>query len=605
MKHIPFKKIVHIICLSPFVLVLATVLVVNTDLFNGSVTGKYFWFYGTMALASLSACIAVILYKKPFRFSLLDGITAAFACSVYVSALVWNDASQNTTKLALFTLLVTLYVGFRLVLHVFDRHTTLVVFVVCIVLTGLAEAVWGLRQLYGYTPSQHNLYKITGSFFNPGPYSGFLAVVFPFALYVLLHGAPVAVKNRQAVLRGTAAVTCIAILLVLPAAMSRAAWLGMIAGSVVVLYGYYAPRFSLKKYCLRHKKRMWIVGSAAVLFFAVACAGMYLLKKDSADGRLLIWKVSLKAAAEHPLGVGLGNFGNAYGNAQAAYMVSGSVSETEKYVADSPEYAFNEYLQIAVESGVASLLLFAVLLAAAYIRIVRAKNWAIAGALTALLVFAFFSYPFSVLPYLILFVFLLASHAHRQPPPEQALPCVVSRLPVVFLSVVCVALSIVCLRRQYPSYEAYKRWNANLFHSQGMIDKVLESYESFYPSLNDQTHYLFEYAQSLSKMEQYGKSNDILQRAVQLSGDPMLYNMMGKNHQALKEYAQAEACFVKAGQVVPNRLYPWYLLAKLYNEMGLHDKACEMATIVQTKEPKVHSTAVNEMREEVKRLCEK
>jgi hypothetical protein len=33
------------------------------------------------------------------------------------------------------------------------------------------------------------------------------------------------------------------------------------------------------------------------------------------------------------------------------------------------------------------------------------------GSLTALLVFAFFSYPFSVLPYLIVFVFLIAATA--------------------------------------------------------------------------------------------------------------------------------------------------------------------------------------------------
>jgi hypothetical protein len=39
-----------------------------------------------------------------------------------------------------------------------------------------------------FTASQHHLFKITGSFFNPGPYSGWLAMVFPMALgYAVLN----------------------------------------------------------------------------------------------------------------------------------------------------------------------------------------------------------------------------------------------------------------------------------------------------------------------------------------------------------------------------------------------------------------------------------
>ena len=89
---------------------------------------------------------------------------------------------------------------------------------------------------------------------------------------------------------------------------------------------------------------------------------------------------------------------------------------------------------------------------------------------------------------------------------------------------------------------------------------------------------------------------------MQISCDPMLYNIMGKNYQALNEYKQAETCFMKATHIIPNRLYPFYLLTKLYHEMGLQDKVNEMADMVQTKEPKVHSRAVEEMRQEVREL---
>ena len=43
------------------------------------------------------------------------------------------------------------------------------------ILYGVVEAVWGIRQVYGFTYSNHSLYALTGSFYNPGPYSGYLA----------------------------------------------------------------------------------------------------------------------------------------------------------------------------------------------------------------------------------------------------------------------------------------------------------------------------------------------------------------------------------------------------------------------------------------------
>jgi tetratricopeptide (TPR) repeat protein len=80
---------------------------------------------------------------------------------------------------------------------------------------------------------------------------------------------------------------------------------------------------------------------------------------------------------------------------------------------------------------------------------------------------------------------------------------------------------------------------------------------------------------------------------------------MGKNYQTLLQYELAEQCFRKAANLVPNRLYPHYLLAKLYHEMGLLEKAESEANIVMMKKPKVNSKAVEEMREEVRELIRK
>lgn len=56
--------------------------------------------------------------------------------------------------------------------------------------------------------------------------------------------------------------------------------------------------------------------------------------------------------------------------------------------------------------------------------------------------------------------------------------------------------------------------------------------------------------------------------------------------------------------MLPNRIYPYYLLAKLYacSEYRHPDKLEEMKRIVLTKKPKVMSTAIRQMREEVESL---
>lgn len=87
----------------------------------------------------------------------------------------------------------------------------------------------------------------------------------------------------------------------------------------------------------------------------------------------------------------------------------------------------------------------------------------------------------------------------------------------------------------------------------------------------------------------------------------MILNVMGKNSQELHCYEQAELSFYRAVHRLPSRIYPYYLLAKLYAEPDFYkpDKLKEVADSVLTKEPKVHSTAIDEMRSEVREILEK
>jgi tetratricopeptide (TPR) repeat protein len=664
---------------------LFTVFIIDNHLAHSVVSSQYFWLYFSMGLVSITTAIHSLINKQPFRISLTDCFVFLFTGSIFFSALVINNASANATKLVLLALLSALYFclrnvfvgGSRVILNQVQDAMTVNFICFFIILTGLIEAVWGLQQLYGFKPSQHAIFKLTGSFFNPGPYAGYLAVVFPLALYFWVKefrvkNEDLRVKSYTSEEFGKLAkkyitlsssllslITCIAIILVLPAAMSRAAWLAAIAGNIVVVI----PRLTRDR--LKNDKRLltgsmgwriksamtgglirgWRIKSAmTVLFVAIllsaSAAGMYYLKKDSADGRLLTWKVSLSVIARHPFGVGLGHFPGAYGDAQADYFSSGKASETEEYVAGNPEYGFNEFLQIAIESGVVALLLFIGMIVCAAKVLIKKKEWGILGALVALLVFACFSYPFSVLPFPILFVFLLAmsgddgtrmTQMGRICADNNFKSASIRLIRVISVPLFCLLVTVFCLVRQYPVYDAYKQWNrSRVYYQMGMYKETAKNYEPLYPYLNDQIKFVFEYGRSLSQLgindsqgiagrarndrqhdqgladqiphERLIESNKVLQRAMKISCDPMLYNIMGKNYQAMKEYELAEASLQKSTRIVPNRLYPWYLLMKLYIETGEDEKARKMADIVLTKEPKVQSTAVKEMRKEAGRV---
>lgn len=102
-------------------------------------------------------------------------------------------------------------------------------------------------------------------------------------------------------------------------------------------------------------------------------------------------------------------------------------------------------------------------------------------------------------------------------------------------------------------------------------------------------------------------SNRILQAALQVSGDPMILNVIGKNKQEMKNYESAEHWLMRATHRLPGRIYPYYLLAQLYADSTFYqrEKLERMVSIVLEKEPKVQSTAIRQMRQKAKELLKR
>jgi hypothetical protein len=287
--------------------------------------------------------------------------------------------------------------------------------------------------------------------------------------------------------------------LVLPVAMSRAAWMAGFGGCSVVVLHFIVRNRKIKNFIFSNKKKIILVASLAFIVTVAGGFGMYHLKKDSADGRTFIWKNTFTLIKENPFGVGIGNFSGSYGDVQAAYFESGKGTEDEERIAGNPEYAFNEYLQICAEQGIIIFVLFVCIILCVLILPQRhrhkGKRVATAASLVTLLIAAGFSYPFSVLPFLILLVFLLATNKWHADDADwrddrRFLKICVNLFHLRHLRAIIalsgVVITAFCLYHQYPVYKAYKTWNANrmYYHAEcsknqydemGLQDKVEET----------------------------------------------------------------------------------------------------------------------------------
>lgn len=463
-----------------------------------------------------------------------------------------------------------------------------------LILFGGVEAIGGLRQLYGFSASGHFRYALTGSFFNPGPYAGYLAMVLPLCLhhFVRFRDWKWLITSLK-IERAAAGVVGVLILCVLPATMSRSAWVAALIGCDWVMYMHRDSR-KWKLLWRRYKKRYVSWGIGIFLVLIVGGAGAFFLKPDSALGRLFLWKITCQAIANHPWGCDKG-FAFAYGEAQEAYFAKGDYAEWEERVAGSPEYAFNEYLELTLTQGPAICIMLIVITFACLWAGTQFRRYGVCGAIVTLLVFSFSSYPMHLPAFIVAYVCLL-------------LACGIG--DIIAKPVILSACLIIWTGGFHDKWQqekdACRDWvNARILYHAGAYTAANAAYDKLYPQLREKGTFLFEYGHSLHKAGFYNESNKYLDKALVYCADPMILNVIGKNYQALRCYNWAEELLLASVHRLPGRIYPYYLLAKLYAEPEFlnREKFEEMKRIVLMKAPKVHSTAIEEMRREVEEIA--
>lgn len=483
------------------------------------------------------------------------------------------------------------------------------------------EMYLGVCQLLGLRSSNHSLYAITGSFQNPGPYGGFLAICISLLTAYHVKYNNQTQKHISKLLYWGASTIAIVALIILPSTQSRSAILALGCGMILLAFGTERIRVKIKPFLKRYG--LWLT-----LGLAIIGAGAYLFKKPSADGRLFMDKICIKAMCENGWkGAGIGHFGGAYGKAQASYFKKQieekgkddldwrAINEHDRMTADCPDNAFNEYLFIGVEAGPITMLLFiGIIISAIIISFKRGTIWCYG--MTAFAVFALFSYPLHVKQFQIIFPIILAAcvsdrqqNAEDQSgdKEESLFKNKYNLAGIITMVVFLLSLSTFIIVK-LPEVRLYKQaetaWKkAERWHNMEYYEYVVEDCDTLFPYMKNDYRFLFAYGQSLNKTGNYEKSDSILRMGTEISSDPMFWNVMGNNSLALGKYREAEDRYKHAFYMVPNRLYPLYLLAKLYHIEDDTTQFSYMVNRIELFKPKVKSAHTEHLLFEITEIC--
>jgi tetratricopeptide (TPR) repeat protein len=520
-----------------------------------------------------------------------DALLAGLVVLLTVFYLMEQSASSEVYMFFVWSM-TAVYLLSRIVLTIAPRVACYALLAAVAVFC-LKESYIGLMQILGHFRSNHYMYACTGSFNNPGPYGGFLAVC------ICVLGA-YAIKGRNKLFRSISGITSLIALILLPSTMSRTAMLAVGCVAFLLLASTDVGKTIFKKY------RIWLI-----LAVVIASSGAYMLKKPSADGRFFMNRISIIAINSNGMdGACLGRFGAAYGEAQARYFgermtQSGddtdwtALKESDRLTADCPQYAFNEYLQLGVEGGPVVMLFFiSLIITAITVSYKRGDIWCYG--LLALSVFAMFSYPLHIVQFQVLLAVLLAVCA--TPRSEGILGGSVLMAVALIISLLFLISRLPWMNRLKEASEAWKK--TERWYNMEYYYYVTEDADSLYDSMRHDYWFLFAYGQSLSKEGQYLKSNEILSEGSHISSDPMFWIVMGNNNLSLERYEEAERCYKHAFHMVPNRLYPLCRLAELYVKMGDYDRFNDMKQKIDRFKSKVESPTTDKLRARITELSD-
>ncbi len=483
-------------------------------------------------------------------------------------------------------------------------------------LAGL-ESIWCILQFTNVITSADASFKVRGTWVNPNVTAMFLTLTYP---YIMLTAFTKEDKNRK-YYKMLLVLLVIAILLL----KCRTAIFGCLGATALLLEW----KYKICRTFYNNSIRTNIV-SIIIIAFVIAIISIfgYYVKKDSADGRKLIWGISMKMISKEPFwGFGYGTFERNYNLEQAKYFSSSTGTEKERENASHTQMAYNEIVEHTIEGGVLGGLFFlgfiALLLHTGWKNfksqhindvgnLVNAKiitknseeNKMLSAAhigIVTLLFMSLVNFTITAIPVMCSFILLTAIATSASPLKKNQLQ--ISAQTNKILAVVFILIGLILLYENSTTAYYQRRIttaiNSAINNNKSTAFEILNSI----PLRHQQNeNYLQALGTLYLKSNQQSEAFKVFQKGTFYYSSPLLYQQIGDYYLETKNFKSAIENYEIAKNIQPNRFTPLYLLLKAHISKRDKINAVKIAELIVAMDEKIPSAKTNEIKKIAKNL---
>lgn len=452
----------------------------------------------------------------------------------------------------------------------------------------LSVCLYAYLQYFGFLSSHRQYFTVTGPFANPAMAAGLLTFLWVSVFGFLLFGH----FGR----RGNYLLLAV-ILLSLPVlAMlnSRASWVALTVGIGYLLSCRYRRQLKFGK------RNALILAGALVTALVIGLYGLYHIRTASADGRLLIWKISTEMIKDRPFfGHGTDGFKSQYMHYQAAYFAQGG-TEQERQLSGNVSLTYSEPLRIWVSYGLLGLLGY---LATAYfiLFIFHPRDFSgqvLKASILAFFTLGLFSYPqqnYALLTWgTVAWAYCGSSAQQRLFSIKSGMSARYGLLSLLLFMPVAVAGLIW----QHSRYHRLRLvWSTPAVSAIRPHEDFLKKHLVYFKA---DRGFLPLYARYLYLSERYPETISILLTWEQIQPSSDLYMLWGDCLRDMGNLGDAEDKYRYADQMAPSRQAARGRLALLYRQQGCTEEALLLARQILSEPVKVYGFDTYELHQKLR-----
>lgn len=535
--------------------------------------------------------LCVFIQQRPlFKFTRIDLFMAVLTVSYFIYHFPFASIQDTGSGSLLFIYWCTRYIG--------KLSYSLVFY--CAVISISLLLIICYSQYIGLTTSNSPYFHITGPYKSPAICAGVLCLLMNVLTIWITHPHRHTCYRTMRILVITLLGTGVPILIMTEC---RSAWLAFIIMLASSIYNY---RYRLQKVAIKHHPQMnikyWFAGTMLLFFFVY---GLYQLKPMSANGRLLIWKVTALMIQDKPLtGYGTEGFKQYYMHYQAAYLKAKGTEE-EKYLAGNNHLVYNEPLRMTVEYGVSGLIIyiwFIYILFKAPLHTTIASESARSVLITGT-IWGFFSYPNEAFPILtILLIAILCLSEHDKYILRIVYPTTfIHKGFKVIITVISCYLGAILFNQykaQHTFYQIYHNTTSSNLKSFIYHCSTLEN------SLKNEAFFWMYYCDALNEMKYDRSLQCKILNWERLHPSSDTYIIKAESLERMGQEKEAEKLYWLASSMVPSRQKARSKLAILYKKQGKMKEALELANEILTEKVKNYSFETYRIHTALERIFE-